>query len=72
MCMPLPPVVLGYPSRPMSRSFVMHQLRRFDNPVIAAVVGIKIDQDEVRMIQRPKAAHVWVLVNAAQVGQVQQ
>ena len=49
-----------------------HKLRSLDDPVVFAPLRIQVDQHEVRALERPHAAHPRILIDAAEVGQVQQ
>ena len=49
-----------------------HQQRRLHDLVVAALVRIEVDQHEVRMVQRIHPAHPRVLIDAANLHQVQQ
>ena len=52
--------------------FSVDQLRGFNNAIVAALAGVKINQDKIRILQRTNAAHPGILVNTSQVGEIQQ
>ena len=51
---------------------IAHQQCRFHDFVEAALLRVEIDQDEVRTVEGVDAAHPGVVVDAAQIHQIQQ
>ncbi len=49
-----------------------HQLRRLDDLVVTAFERVEIDQHEVRMFQGSDPAHPGVLIDAGEIGEIQQ
>jgi hypothetical protein len=63
---------LGISLKADEAQLVMNETRSLNDAVITAVVGIEIDEDEVRVLKLTEAAHVRVLINAAEVGEKEQ
>src|SRR5437879_488920 len=63
---------LGITLQAQRIQFLADQLRRLDDAVEFATLRVEVDKDEVRILERAYAAHPRILIDAAQVREIQQ